>query len=147
MIDNRTAPYGVFLLRFVLGLLFLAHVGLKIFVFTPAGTAQFFGSLGLPPALAYFTIALELVVAVALVLGVWARLAALPVTIPPRRDLYRPSARGLLLQQARMADGNFPRFWIVALLPVALIGDGAFAMVPTPAFGASEADRRRRALA
>ena len=51
MIDTRTAPYGLFLLRVTLGLLFLAHVGLKIFVFTPAGTAQFFESLGLPGVL------------------------------------------------------------------------------------------------
>lgn len=77
MIDTRTGPYAIFGLRFVLGLLFLAHAGLKIFVFTPAGTAQFFGSLGLPPALAYVAILWELAAAVALILGVWPRLAAL----------------------------------------------------------------------
>lgn len=41
MIDTRTAPYAALTLRVVLGLLFLAHAGLKIFVFTPAGTAGF----------------------------------------------------------------------------------------------------------
>ena len=51
----------MFLLRLALAILFLAHAGLKIFVFTPAGTAQFFGSVGLPPALAYITIAWELI--------------------------------------------------------------------------------------
>ena len=60
MIDLRTAPYAILVLRVALGILFLAHAGLKIFVFTPAGTAQFFGSLGLPPVLAYLTIAVEL---------------------------------------------------------------------------------------
>ncbi len=59
MIDARTAPYAAFLLRVVLGILFLAHAGLKVFVFTPAGAAQFFGSLGLPPALAYLVILAE----------------------------------------------------------------------------------------
>ncbi len=39
--------------------MFLAHAGLKLFVFTPAGTAQFFTSLGLPAALAYLTMAAE----------------------------------------------------------------------------------------
>ena len=57
MIDSRTAPYAALILRITLGILFLAHAGLKVFVFTPAGAAQFFGSLGLPPALAYLTIA------------------------------------------------------------------------------------------
>jgi len=48
MIDSRTAPYAALILRIALGILFLAHAGLKVFVFTPAGAAQFFGSLGLP---------------------------------------------------------------------------------------------------
>ena len=77
MIDARTAPYAALLLRASLGGLFLAHAALKIFVFTPAGTAGFFASLGLPPALAYATMAAEVVGGVALILGVWSRLAAL----------------------------------------------------------------------
>lgn len=48
MTDQRTAPYAALLLRITLGILFLAHFGLKFFVFTPAGTAKFFASLGLP---------------------------------------------------------------------------------------------------
>ncbi len=42
MIDSRTAPYGALLLRVTLGGLFLTHLALKLFVFTPAGTAAFF---------------------------------------------------------------------------------------------------------
>ncbi len=42
MIDNRTAPYALLLLRVTLGLLLIAHGAMKLFVFTPAGTAQFF---------------------------------------------------------------------------------------------------------
>ena len=63
-----------------MGLLFLAHAGLKIFVFTPAGTAQFFGSLGLPAGLAYVVIAAETVGGVALILGVYSRVVALALT-------------------------------------------------------------------
>ncbi|MGH6962079.1 MAG: DoxX family protein, partial [Dongiaceae bacterium] len=77
MIDTRTAAYGALLLRVTLGGLLLAHCALKYFVFTPAGTAQFFDSIGLPPALAYATMLAELAAGAALVLGVWARLAAL----------------------------------------------------------------------
>src|SRR5262249_60743809 len=77
MIDTRTAAYGALLLRVTLGVLLLIHFALKYFVFTPAGTAQFFTSIGLPAALAYLTMLVELVAGVALVLGVWARVAAL----------------------------------------------------------------------
>src|SRR5687768_16938963 len=48
------------LLRVSTGGLFLAHAGLKLFVFTPAGTAGFFESLGFPGPLAYLVIAAEL---------------------------------------------------------------------------------------
>jgi putative oxidoreductase len=48
MIDLRTAPYAATLLRLTLGAAFLAHAGLKVFVFTPAGAAHFFESLGVP---------------------------------------------------------------------------------------------------
>ena len=65
MIDSRTAPYAALLLRVSLGVLFLAHAGLKFFVFTPAGTAKFFGSVGLPPELAYLVMAAEILAAVA----------------------------------------------------------------------------------
>jgi putative oxidoreductase len=37
MIDTLTAPYAALLLRLAVGALFLAHAGLKILVFTPAG--------------------------------------------------------------------------------------------------------------
>ena len=49
MVDTRTAPYAALILRVTLGILFLAHAGLKIFVFTPAGAAQFFGCSACPP--------------------------------------------------------------------------------------------------
>ncbi|AUU90649.1 hypothetical protein C2U55_17040 [Enterobacteriaceae bacterium ENNIH3] len=70
MTDSRTAPYASLLLRLALGILFLAHFSLKFFVFTPAGTAKFFASLGLPGGLAYLTMAVELVGAIALILGI-----------------------------------------------------------------------------
>ena len=80
MIDTRTAPYAALLLRVSLGALFLSHAALKLFVFTPAGTAQFFGSVGLPPALAYLTIAVEVLGGVALILGLWTRIVAVALT-------------------------------------------------------------------
>jgi putative oxidoreductase len=128
MIDERTAPYAALLLRVSLGVLFLAHAGLKLFVFTPAGTAQFFVSLGLPSVMGYFTIAWEICGSFALILGLWARIAALCM-IP---DLLG----AIVLVHAHAgffftnADGGweYPGLWAIALLVLALSGDGKWAM-------------------
>src|ERR1700744_1987205 len=73
----RNASYAALILRVSLGALFLAHAGLKLFVFTPNGTAQFFATLGLPMALAYFVIVWEIAAGLALILGVWTSVAAI----------------------------------------------------------------------
>ena len=132
MIDNRSAPYAVLVLRLALGALFLAHAAVKIFVFTPEGTAQFFASLGLPPALAYVTIPWEIVGALALIFGVWTRIAALaliPVLIGAIVTVHGPA--GFLFTNAH-GGWEFPALWIVGLIALALTGDGAFAIKPTP---------------
>ena len=131
MIDSRTVPYAALVLRVTLGALFLAHAGLKIFVFTPAGTAQFFGSLGLPPALAYVTIAWEVVGAVALILGVWSRVAAIaliPVLAGAIATVHGPA--GFFFTSPN-GGWEFPALWIVGLIVLAATGDGALALLPT----------------
>lgn len=77
MIDSRTAPYAALVLRVVVGTLFLAHAGLNIFVFTPAGFIKYLGALGMPDWMAYTIIALEVVGGLALIGGVLARWVAL----------------------------------------------------------------------
>ncbi|HEY9211729.1 MAG TPA: DoxX family protein [Ancylobacter sp.] len=132
MIDNRTAPYAVFVLRLALGILFLAHAGLKIFVFTPVGTAGFFGSLGLPGWLAYVTILWELLGAAALIFGFWPRLAALaliPVLLGAIFTVHGPA--GFFFTNAN-GGWEFPAFWIIGLIAVALAGDGAYSLKRTP---------------
>jgi putative oxidoreductase len=132
MIDTRTAPYAALLLRLVLGGLFLAHASLKIFIFTPAGTAGFFASLGLPGWLAYITIGWELLGAVALIVGVAPRAAALamvPVLLGAIVTVH--GAAGFFFTNPN-GGWEFPALWIVALIAQALIGDGAFALKPTP---------------
>ena len=133
MTDFRTAPYAALLLRLSLGALFLAHAGLKLFVFTPAGTAQFFGSVGLPPALAYVTITAEVVGGIALILGVWTRVVALavvPILLGAIVTVHGPA--GFFFDNAT-GGWEYPAFWIVALIVQALLGDGAFALRTSPA--------------
>ncbi|MDJ0740625.1 MAG: DoxX family protein [Gammaproteobacteria bacterium] len=73
---------AAFLLRVALGAMFVAHSWyLKLFVFTLAGTADFFASLGLPHWFGYFIFGAEALAGLMLVLGIQARWVAL-ATVP-----------------------------------------------------------------
>jgi putative oxidoreductase len=128
MTDARTAPYAALLLRVSLGALFLAHASLKLFVFTPAGTAQFFGSVGLPPALAYVTITAEVLGGIALILGLWTRFAAIlftPILLGAIFTVH--GTAGFFFDNAH-GGWEFPAFWTIALVVQAMLGDGAYAL-------------------
>jgi putative oxidoreductase len=130
MIDSRTAPYAALLLRLTLGGLFLTHLALKFFVFTPAGTAAFFGKVGLPPALAYVVMSAELLGGVALILGVWTRLAAILLTPILLGAIFTVhGGAGFFFNNAN-GGWEYPAFWIVALVVQALLGDGIYALRP-----------------
>ncbi len=131
MNDTRTTPYAALLLRIALGILFLAHLGLKLFVFTPAGTAKYFQSLGLPGGLAYLVMVIEFVGALALILGVYARIAAIaliPLLLGTIITVHGPA--GFFFTDAN-GGWEFPGFWIIGLLVLALTGDGKYALKPT----------------
>jgi putative oxidoreductase len=132
MIDTRTAPYAATVLRVALGALFLAHAGLKLFVFTPAGTAQFFGSLGLPGPLAYLVILAEVVGGLALIAGIYSRIVALALTPVLLGAIFTVHGSAGFFFTNPNGGWEFPALWIVGLLAVALIGDGAYALRPTP---------------
>ena len=70
MINTNTAPYGALVLRVSLGVMFIAHALLKLFVFTLPGTVKFFETVGFPGFLAYVVFAAELAGGALLVLGV-----------------------------------------------------------------------------
>jgi putative oxidoreductase len=128
MIDIRTAPYAALTLRITLGILFLAHAGLKVFVFTPAGAAQFFSSLGLPPALAYLAIAVETAGGIALILGFftrWVSLALIPILLGAIAFVHGPA--GFFFNNPN-GGWEYLAFWIAALVTQALLGDGALAV-------------------
>jgi putative oxidoreductase len=130
MINTRTAPYAALILRVSLGALFLAHASLKIIVFTPAGTAQFFGSLGLPGFLAYVVILAEVVGGLALIAGFytrWVALALIPILLGAIVTVHGPA--GFFFSNPN-GGWEFLAFWIVALVAQALLGEGAYALKP-----------------
>lgn len=125
MIDTRTAPYAALVMRLALGIMFLAHGLTKVFVFTPAGTAVFFQSIGFPSFLAYPVMAFEVIGGLMLVLSVYSRWVAALAVIQ-------------LFVAATVHFGNgwgftnpnggweYPIYLSVSALVVALLGDGRF---------------------
>jgi putative oxidoreductase len=132
--------WGAFVLRISLGSMFIAHALLKLFVFTLPGTAQFFGSLGLPPALGYLTFAAELVGGVLLVLGVHTRFVAAAL-IPILLGATWAHAGNGWVFSAPDGGWEYPAFLTVATLVQILLGDGIAAL------RTSRATSRRRPLA
>jgi putative oxidoreductase len=130
MIDYRTAPYAALLLRLALGIMFLAHGLTKLLVFTPAGTAKFFASIGFPAWVAYPIIAFELLAAVMLILGVFSRWVAAVAAI----ELFVASTvhfgNGWMFN-APNGGWEYPIFLTVAAVALALLGDGAYAVKPS----------------
>ena len=143
LIDGATAPYGVAILRITAGLAFLGHAAFKLLVLGPSGTMAFFGHFGLPGWLGLLSIAVDALAGLALVLGIYSRIAAIVVL---------PELLGALLVVhlkngfSFMAPGGgweYPAFWILTMIAIALIGDGAWAIRPTM----SLAERPRMSLA
>ena len=131
--DGRTAPYGALILRFSMGLMFLAHASVKLFVFTPAGTAHFFDTLGLPGGLAYVVMTAEVLGAMALLLGVWTRIVALALTPILIGAIVLVHGNNGWLFTNPNGGWEYLAFWIVGLIALAMVGDGAMALRPTPA--------------
>ncbi len=129
IVASRTAPYAALLLRVSLGLLFLIHAGMKFFVFTPAGTEHFFASLGLPGWFGLVVIAAETLGGIALILGVYARWVALLLVPDLIGAIVLVHAKNGFFFTAKGGGYEYPLFWAVALVVLALSGDGAFALL------------------
>ena len=128
MIDNRTAPYAALVLRVTLGVMYIAHsLILKYFVFTLPGTAQFFGSIGLPPALAYLTFWAELAGGILLVAGIGTRWVALGLIPILAGATWVHAGNGWVFSAAN-GGWEYPVFLIAASVVLALLGDGRYAV-------------------
>ena len=125
--NTLTADYAAALLRVTSGALFLAHGLLKVNVFTISGTVGFFESLGLPGFLAYLTIAAEIGGGLALIAGVAVRLVSLALIPVLLGATWVHAANGWLFS-GEGGGWEFPLFWALAQISIALLGTGAFAL-------------------
>lgn len=131
MIDQRLAPYAALLLRLALGTMFLAHsLVLKLYVFTLAGNAEFFVSLGLPAWLGYAVFAAEAVGGILLIVGVqarWVALALMPILLGAT---WAHWGNGWMFGY----DGGgweYPLYLSVLGIAQFLLGDGGYALSPS----------------
>jgi putative oxidoreductase len=129
MIDEKTAPYSALLLRVAMGILFILHGAyLKIFVFTMAGTGQYFESLGLPGWFGWVVMLYETIGGVALILGVYARWVALFLGIHLLFAAYFGHAGNSWAFTNPGGGYEYPVFWAIACFALTLLGDGAYAL-------------------
>lgn len=127
----NSQTYGATLSRIALGSILLAHGVLKVSVFTVAGTAGYFESLGLPAIAAYLTIFGELAGGIALITGLYTRLTAL-LTIPLLLGATWAHAGNGWVFSNQGGGWEFPALLVVLAVVVALQGAGAFALRSIP---------------
>lgn len=124
---NGQTAYAALVLRVALGVMFLAHAALKLFVFTLPGTAQFFESIGYPGFLAYLVVFGELFGGIALIAGVQVRAVSV-LLIPILIGATLQHAGNGWVFSAQGGGWEFPAFWTVTLVVQALLGAGAYAI-------------------
>ncbi len=124
MSTSRRIDTAAILLRTGLGIMFIAHALLKYFVFTLAGNAKFFGSLGLPAGLGYLVFAAELIGGVLLVAGFFTRVVAFALVPVLLGALWAHSGNGWVFTSAN-GGWEYPAFLTLAAVVVGLLGNGA----------------------
>ena len=123
---NSSSNYGVTLIRVSLGIMWIAHALLKLFVFTLPGTAQFFASIGYPGFLAYPVFAIELLGGLALLLGVYARQVSLALA-PVMAVAASVHFGNGWVHTSPNGGWEYPVFLTVTPVAMWLLGDGAYA--------------------
>ncbi len=129
----NTANYhdhAALLLRVSLGMVLIAHsVYLKLMIFTLAGTAQFFSTIGLPGWLAYVVFAMEVIGGTLLILGYRVRIVALALLPILLGATWAHWGNGWLFT-ATNGGWEYPLFLAAISATVALLGGGAHVFVP-----------------
>lgn len=123
---SSSTQLGITVLRVSLGVMWIAHALLKLVVFTLPGTAQYFVSIGFPGFLAYPVFAAELLGGIALLLGVYARQAALAL-VPVMAVAAWVHAPNGWVHTCAGGGWEYPVFLIAASIALWLLGDGVAA--------------------
>lgn len=122
------AELGPLVTRVSLGVMLIAHsLYLKGVVYSLAGTAAFFQSIGLPGWTAYAVFAVELVAGVALIVGYQVRLAAAAVIPVMIGATWAHRSAGWLFSNEG-GGWEYPLFLTAILVAQVFLGAGAYAL-------------------
>ena len=133
-IDQRTAPYAALFLRITLGLFAIAHIYWKFYI-RPDGLEGWWNGLAqasYPNWVIVYVLSGEFIGAICLIPGIFTRWVAL-YTMP----LIAGAAQFWLVRKGfffTAAGAELPTLWAAALIVQAGLGDGAYALLPSPAF-------------
>jgi putative oxidoreductase len=141
-IDQRTAPYAALLLRVTLGVYAILHIYWKFYIL-PGGLDAWWTNLnnqGYPNWVVLYVLSGEFLGALLLIPGIYTRWVAL-YTVP----LIVGAAQYWLVRKGFFfvyAGAELPTLWAIALIVQAGLGDGAYALIPSPAFPFIGSQRR-----
>jgi putative oxidoreductase len=125
-VDKTLAPYGLLLLRFAIGIDWLAHAFLK----TSRGMHTHEALLernGITPLLAWPTFSLEVIGGLCIILGFYSRQWAAFLLIFLGVVVWVKWPVGWVYSNSG-GGWEYPLFWLLAQMAFVLIGDGAFAI-------------------
>lgn len=115
------------ILRLSLGIVFLAHGLLKIFVFTLPGTVTFFESVGLFGWLAYVVTAVEILAGAAIVVGFMTPIAAISM-IPILFGAFWVHAGNGWLFSSPNGGWEYPLFLLATTVALLFAGNGRYSV-------------------
>lgn len=127
MSQAQSSHYGALVIRTSFGTILVAHGLLKLLVFTMAGTVAYFESLGLPALVAYLTVFGEIAGGVAIIVGLYTRLAAL-LSLPILFGALWAHSTNAWVFSSEGGGWEFPLLLVVMAIAVALHGNGAYAI-------------------
>jgi putative oxidoreductase len=124
---DRWSSIGIALIRTIVGVVFVAHGGMKLFVLGVGGTAGFMASqhIPLPLVSAVLVIATELLGGLALIAGFGTRFIAWPLAFAMLVAVGMVHLSGGFFAPAGF---EYPLTLLVASIGLGLTGSGAFAI-------------------
>lgn len=141
--DRSAHLYGAFLLRLLLGALFLAHLYWKLAII-PGGIGGWYANLlrnGYPWFVPAYVLSAEIAGALLLIPGIltrWVALYAVPMMIGAAQ--FWLARKGFYFTAA---GAELPLVWLALLLIQAVLGDGAYALIRSPSLTAAATWLRR----
>lgn len=125
--QSEKTELAAFLLRISLGVMWLAHAGLKFFVFTIPGFAGWLESQGLLGFMAWPVFLMEVIGGILILLGIYGRYASI-MLLPVMAVAMSTHIHNGWVHTSTGGGWEYPLFLIIASIVHFLLGDGKYAI-------------------